>query len=123
MTDEGTTRPGHAAPRAMLPIRLRVFVPAMVLLVLAAAGLCLLVAVKTRSLSPELLTLWYSVMAGPFSARWILPGQSDWTALGAINLAVLFAHPVWPRGATAALTVLAFASWFFWGMAVSFSGV
>ncbi len=123
MTEEKSTKPDSKARFASLPARLKVFVPAVILLALAAAGLCMLVAVKTFVFSPALFTLWYSVVAGPFSALWILPEQSEWASMGAVNLTLLFAHPIWPSRATAILTILAFASWLFWGMAVSFSGV
>jgi len=59
-------------------------------------------------------------LAGPFSALWIIPEQPNWLTLALINLAALFAHPLWPNRVTATLTFLALASWLFWGMAVSF---
>jgi hypothetical protein len=108
---------------ALLPARSKVFVPALILLVFAATGLCVLVAVKMFVLSPALFLLWYSILAGPFSALWILPLQPGWATIGAVNLTLLFAHPIWPSRATAILTIVAFASWLFWGMAVSFSSV
>jgi len=123
MTEEKSTKPESKVLLASLPARLRVFVPALILLVIAATGLCILVAVKMFVLSPALFTLWYSILAGPFSVLWIFPEQSTWSTIGAVNVALLFAHPIWPSRATMVLTSLAFASWLFWGMAVSFSGV
>jgi len=123
MTEEKSTKPESKALLASLPARLRVFVPALFLLVFAASGLCILVAVKMFVFSPALFTLWYSILAGPFSALWIFPEQEAWSTIGAVNFALLFAHPIWPSRATVVLTYLAFASWLLWGMAVSFSGV
>ena len=123
MTEDKTASSRLSALYSSLPTRLRVFVPAAVFLVLAATGLCLLVAMKTFTFSSDLFSLWYSVLAGPFSALWILPEQPNWVTIGVVNLVVMFAHPIWPNRITAKLTFLAFASWLFWGAAVSFSGV
>ncbi len=123
MTEEKNTTPRLAALYAAFPQRLRVFTLALALLVLSATALCILVAMKTRALHPELFSLWYSILAGPLSALWILPEQSNWLTVGFVNLVALFAHPLWPNRLTAAVSFLAFASWLFWGMAVSFSGV
>jgi hypothetical protein len=106
---------------ASLPARWRVLALALILLVLAATGLCILVAMKTF-ISPALFSLWCSILAGPFSALWIFP-ENPKVTFSVINLALLFAHPVWPNRLTATLTFLAFASWLFWGMAISLSGV
>ena len=106
---------------ASLPARLRVFALAVSLVVLMATGLCLLVAIKTF-ISPALLSLWCSILAGPFSALWVFPTKPNLT-YSFVNLALLFAHPIWPNRITATLTFLAFASWLFWGLAISMSGV
>lgn len=120
MTEDKTTTLKLAAPHSSLPTRLRVFVLAAVFLVLAATGLCMLVAIKTFTFSSDLFSLWYSILAGPFSALWILPEEPNWVTIGLVNLLALFAHPIWPNRITMTLTFLAFASWLFWGMAVAF---
>jgi hypothetical protein len=125
MTENKTPPPKVMGLYASLPARLRVFALALILLVLSATGLCLLAALKT-SISPALFSLWCSILAGPFSSLWIFPDSSDVifnVTYSVINLALLFAHPIWPNRITATLTFLAFASWLFWGMAISFSGV
>jgi hypothetical protein len=101
--------------------RWRLFAGALLLVVLSATGLCMLVAMKTV-ISLDLFTLWGSIVAGPFSALWTFPENPNVT-FSLINLTLLFAHPIWPNRFTATLTCLAFASWLFWGMAVSLSGV
>jgi hypothetical protein len=106
---------------ASLPVRLRVFTLALILLVLSATGLCIMAAMKTF-IFHALFSLWYSILAGPFSALWIFPENPNVT-FSFINLTLLFAHPIWPNRITATLTFLAFASWLFWGMVISFSGV
>jgi hypothetical protein len=102
---------------------LRVFPLGLLLLVLGATGLTMLVALKTLVFHPDLFVLWYSIMAEPFAALWVLPEQSGWLSIGVINLAASFAHPAWPNRVTAILTLLAFAGWLFWGMAISCSHV
>jgi hypothetical protein len=106
---------------ASVSARWRLFAGALLLVVLSASGLCVLVAIKTF-ISPALFSLWGSIVAGPFSALWIFPENPNLT-FSLINLTLLFAHPVWPNRITATLTCLAFASWLFWGMAISLSGV
>jgi len=105
---------------ASLPPRWRVFAVAVLLLMFSATGICILVAMKTF-ISPALFWLWCSMVAGPFSAIWIFPENPNVT-YSLINLLLLFAHPVWPNRMTASLTCLAFASWLFWGVAISLSG-
>ena len=121
MTENKTTPANVMGLYASFPKRLRVFALALILLVLSATGLCILVAMKTL-ISPALFSLWCSILAGPFSALWIFPENPN-VSFSVINLALLFAHPIWPNRITATITFLAFASWLFWGMAVSFSGV
>lgn len=121
MTANKTPPPTVTGFYAACPPRMRVFALALILLVLSATALCILAAVKT-SISPALFYLWCSILAGPFSALWVFPENPSVT-FSLINLALLFAHPIWPNRITAALTFLAFASWLFWGMVVSFSGV
>lgn len=121
MTESKIPPPKGIGLYASWPARLRVFALALTLLVLLATGLCILIALKT-SISPALFSLWCSILAGPFSALWIFPENPNVT-FSVINLALLFAHPIWPNRITAALTFLAFASWLFWGMAISLSGV
>ena len=106
-----------------LPARFQVFAQSVFFLVLAAAGLCVIVALKTFNFSAQLALLWACILAGPFSALWVLPEQTDWPLIGAVNLVMLFAHPSWPNRITRILTFLAFGSWLFWGVAISFSGV
>lgn len=121
LTDNKIPPPKPLGLYASLPARLRVLALALSLAVLSATGLCILVAVKTF-ISPALLSLWCSILAGPFSALWIFPKNPNLT-FSFMNLALLFAHPIWPNRITAALTFLAFASWLLWGMAISMSGV
>ena len=93
MADDATMTPGLTARYASWPARLRVFVVALILLVLGATGLCVLVAMKTFTLSPALFALWYSILAGPFSAIWILPEQANWTTIGMVNLVAAVCSP------------------------------
>jgi hypothetical protein len=104
-----------------LPVRLQVFAPALTFVVLAATGLCILAGLQTLMFQ-ELFSLWCSILAGPFSALWFFPENPNLT-YSFSNLALLFAHPIWPNRFTAIVTGLAFAAWLFWGMAISFSGV
>ena len=90
-----------------MPARLQVFLPALALLLLSATGLCLFVIPKTFRISPELLSLWVSILAGPYAAPWSLPEQSGGEILATVKLVLLFTHPLWPNRV----------------MAVSFSGV
>ncbi|MFM1768261.1 MAG: hypothetical protein RJA22_790 [Verrucomicrobiota bacterium] len=122
MTQNKPTTPKVIGLYASLPARLRVFAVALISLVFSATGLCILVATKTFIISPALFFLWCSVLAGPFSALWVFPENPNLT-FSFINLALLFAHPVWPNRIMATLTFLAFASWLLWGMAISLSGV
>ena len=121
MTENKIPPPKVMGLYASLPARLRVFALALILLVLSATGLCILVALKLFIVT-GLFSLWCSILAGPFSALWMFPTNPNVT-FSFINLALLFAHPIWPNRITATLTFLAFASWLFWGMAISFSGV
>ena len=121
MTENKNTPSKEMGVYASIPPRLRVFALALILLVLSATGLCILVALKTFVFS-ALISLWCYILAGPFSALWIFPENPNVT-FSFINFALLFAHPAWPNRITATLTILAFASWLFWGMAISFSGV
>jgi len=120
MTEDKTKPSQLGFIHSSLPKRLRVFVLAAIFLVLATTGLCMLVAIKTFTFSSDLFSLWYSILAGPFSALWILPEEPNWVTIGLVNLLALFAHPIWPNRITMTLTFLAFASWLFWGMAVAF---
>lgn len=115
--------PRSRRPWKRLPRRLQVFVPALVVLLLAATGLTLLVALKTFVFSPALLVFWGSVLSGPFAGLWVLPQQAGWVWIGAVNLLLMFAHPVRPHLSSAITTLVGFALWFFCGMAVSFSPI
>jgi len=103
-----------------LPARFQVFAQSAFFLVLAAAGLCVIVALKTFNFSVQLALLWAYILAGPFSALWTLPEQTDWPLIGVVNLVMLFAHPAWPSRITSIITFLAFGSWFFLGCAIAF---
>ena len=123
MTSEANTEHTPDKPIAWLPRRLQILLTGVVLLVLSSTGLCVLAALKTMNFTPEWFSYWLLMLAGPFAGLTDPSDTSPWVAMGAINLLFILAHPIWPNRFTAALTLLAFASWLFWGLAVTFSGV
>lgn len=106
-----------------LPARLQIISLAVALILLGATALTLLVVLKTLVFRLDLLSgFWSQVVAGPFAGIWVFPEQAL-PALAFINLAALFAHPIWPNRFTAAITLLATAIWMFFGMAIACSPV
>ena len=123
MTSENNTDPTPIRLLSCIPRRLHVLLIGVVLLVLSSAALCVLAALKTMNFTPEWLSYWLLMLTGPFAGLIDPSDSSPWATIGAINLLFIFAHPIWPNRITAVVTLLAFASWLFWGLAVAFSGV
>ena len=102
---------------------MRIVAPGAAILVLAAVGLVVLVALRMRVVSVDLLGLGALILAGPFSAYWAAPQLDGGLTIAIGNAVMLLAHPVWPNRVTGVVTAVGFASWLFWGAAFTFSGV
>jgi hypothetical protein len=108
---------------AKLPRRLRVIGPGVVAMIVVTVLGCLAVALRLMTFAPELLVLAGTILTGPVAGMLAQPGDSAWLVIVGLNASAILAHPAWPNRGTAAVTMLAMASWLFWGSAVAFSSV
>ncbi len=106
-----------------LPLRLRVFVPGNIFVVLAAAAMVVLAATQTLVFSIALLHFFGAILSGPFAGLQTAPPLPGTFVVGVVNLAALFAHPVWPNRGTAIVSGLGFGFWALAGMAIACMGV
>jgi hypothetical protein len=71
------------------------------------------------------LSVWVSVLAGPFAGLWATnfwdwPHALIWALTCGVAIA---AHPIRPGGITGLLSTIGVIVWIFWGLALTYEGV
>lgn len=106
-----------------LPRRLRALVPGLLALALVCGALCAMVVSKTWVLSLDVVRLWLVMLAGSYSLAEHFGQRGPWPAIWIGHLALFAAHPLYPRPLTAAITLVAIASWGLFGVGAAFVDV